>query len=980
MIPARLRPMCVSACACLLAAALSLSAFAQRSTQKKGAAAPAAAANDDLATGITTPKEFFGFNVGDDYQEINYTRAEAYWKKLATESNRMKLVDTGRTAEGRTQWMAIISSPENMRNLDHYKEINQRLARAENLTDAQAHALAAEGKAVVWIDGGLHSSESVGFQQLVETIYQLTSLNDPETLRFLHDDIVLCFAANPDGTEMVANWYMRNPIPTERTNAPGLPDLYNKYVGHDNNRDSFASNMPETQNMNRQLYIEWFPEILYNHHQSGPAGAVIFMPPFRDPFNYNFDPLIPVDIERVGAAMHARLIAAGLPGSEMRSGSTYSTWWDGGVRTTAYFHNMIGLLTEIIGEPTPMTIPLVPAKQLATGDWPMPVAPQPWHYRQSVDYEIQNNRAVLDYASRNRDELLYDIYEMGRNSIQRGSQDSWTITPDRIAALEAAAAAAAPSGRGRGRGGEVALEAGSADAPPNFAGGGRGGTVPVELYDKVLHDPAFRDPRVFIISADQPDFATATKFINALLYNGIEVDRATAPFQADGKTYPTGSFVVKTAQASRPFILDMFQPQNYPNDFRYPGGPPIPPYDMAGWTLAYQMNVQFDRLYDAVNGPFEQLPYRALPMPTYTVSPADQPAGYLISHQVNNSFIEVNRLLKAGCDVYWVAAAQQADGKSLGTGTVWVPAAAQCTPIVNQSAAQLGVPAYAVASAPAGAAYKLKPIRIGLYDQYGGSMPSGWVHWMFDSYEFPYELVYPPTLDAGNLKSKYDVLVFVDSGAGGMAPNGRGGRGGGGGGRGGASAAADTVPEPWRSEMGSMTAAKTLPALKEFVAQGGAVVTIGNSTAIARVLGVPVADYLSEMGPDGVERPLPQEKFYIPGSLMRITIDNTQPLAYGMPDSADVNFDSSPTFRLVPDPAVKTSTVAWYKGDHTLDSGWAWGQAYLDGGIAIVSADVGAGKVVAIGPEVTFRGQPDGTFKFLFNGLYYGSAEPTMLH
>src|SRR6185312_11589585 len=127
-------------------------------------------------------------------------------------------------------------------------------------------------------------------------------------------------------------------------------------------------------------------------------------------------------------------------GSEMRSGSSYSTWWDGGVRTTAYFHNIIGILTEIIGEPTPMTIPFVPAKQLPTGDWPMPIPPGPWHYRQSIDYEMQNNRAILDYASRNRENLLYNIYLMGHRSIERGSEDSWTITPASIAAVNAAVA------------------------------------------------------------------------------------------------------------------------------------------------------------------------------------------------------------------------------------------------------------------------------------------------------------------------------------------------------------------------------------------------------------------------------------------------------------------------------------------------------------------------------------------------------------
>src|SRR6478736_6480242 len=414
---------------------------------------------------ITTPKEALGFNLGDDYQVANYTQLEAYWKKLAAESPRMKLESIGKTEEGRDQWMAVITSPENMKKLARYKEIAGKLAHAEGVSEQEAHALAKEGKAIVWIDGGLHATETVGSQQLMEWVYQMVSRTDEETMRFLNEVIVLCVQANPDGQELVANWYMREKDPLKRTMG-GLPRLYAKYVGHDDNRDFYMSNMKESTNMNRQLFIEWFPQIMYNHHQTGPAGAVIFMPPFRDPFNYHFDPLIPLGVEAVGTAMHQRLVAEGKGGSVQRSGANYSTWWNGGLRTIAYFHNMIGLLTEIIGNPTPIQIPLVAEKQLPTGDWPLPVAPQTWHYRQSIEYEMSNNRAVLDYASRYRETLLYNFYRMGRNSIEDGSQDHWTITPDRIDALRSAA----PSKP-------------SHELPPGLTTGGLGGVgLPVDLY------------------------------------------------------------------------------------------------------------------------------------------------------------------------------------------------------------------------------------------------------------------------------------------------------------------------------------------------------------------------------------------------------------------------------------------------------------------------------------------------------------------
>jgi hypothetical protein len=289
---------------------------------------------------ITTPKQHFGFNIGDDYQLATYTQFVEYWKRLDRESDRMKVVEIGRTAEGRSQLMAIITSPQNFKKLDRYKEIARRLALADGLTDEQARALAREGKGVVWIDGGLHATEVLGAHQLIETVYQLVSRSDAETTRFLNDLVILAVHANPDGMELVSGWYMRETDPQKRSTA-GIPRLYEKYAGHDNNRDFYISNLPESTNMNRVLYTEWFPQIMYNHHQTGPAGTVMFAPPFRDPFNYYFDPLVPAELDLVGAAMASRFNAEGKPGVTSRKGSSYSTWWNGGLRTTVYFHNMI---------------------------------------------------------------------------------------------------------------------------------------------------------------------------------------------------------------------------------------------------------------------------------------------------------------------------------------------------------------------------------------------------------------------------------------------------------------------------------------------------------------------------------------------------------------------------------------------------------------------------------------------------------------
>jgi hypothetical protein len=918
---------------------------------------------------LTSPKDHFGFNIGDDYQLANYTQYEAYIKKLDQESNRMKVVEIGKSAEGRTMYLAIITSPENHKKLDRYKEISRRLASAEGLTDEQALALAREGKAVVWIDGGLHATEVLGAQQLIETIWQLNSRTDEETMRFLNETIVLCCLVNPDGMELVSNWYMREPDVTKR-NTASIPRLYQKYIGHDDNRDFYMSTQPETEAINRVFYHEWFPQIVYNHHQTGPPGTVIFIPPFRDPFNYLFDPIVVTELDLVGAAMQNRYSAEGKPGATNRSGSNYSTWWNGGLRTTVYFHNMIGLLTEAIGNPTPMEIPFVINRQLGQANLPFPIEPQKWHFRQSIEYELTANRAVIDVAAKNREDFLFNIYRMGKNSIERGSRDNWTTYPGRVAEVQDAI------DRDRRQGGEGRPQSDEAQSDAPSFGRTRGG-APMKYYE-MLRKPELRDPRGFVIPSDQADFLTATKFVNTLIKTGVTVHRATGDFQVAGKSYPAGSYVVKAAQAFRPHALDMFEPQDHPNDFQYPGGPPIPPYDNAGWTLAFQMGVKFDRILDGFDGPFEKVTGLVKPPPG-KVTAAPNPAGYLTSHQVNDSFIAMNRLLRDNEEVYWIKQSFSAGGKTYPAGTIFIPVKPSTQAKLQKIAAELGLNFEAVSTKPAGEALKLRPVRVALWDRYGGAIPSGWTRWLFEQFEFPFTVVYPQTLDAGDLINKFDVIVFVTGAIPAREARGGGARRGGGGPDEPPSfraPRAEEIPEEFRGWLGSVTAGKTVPQLKAFVEAGGTVLTIGSSTNLGYLLDLPMANALVEKAPGGDERPLSRDKYYIPGSVLRVSVDNSNPLAYGMPEQVDVFFDNSPVFRLKPEAALKgVKPVAWFSSDKPLRSGWAWGQKYLQDGVAVVEANVGKGKLFMFGPEINFRGQPHGTFKFLFNGIYYGRAE-----
>ena len=872
---------------------------------------------------VTTPDEQFGHEIGADYELINYQELHDYWIKLANESDRMILDTIGLTEEGRPHIQAIITSPENHANIDRYREIARMMAKAEGVSEAQARQLAMEGKAVVWIDGGLHATEVLGAQQLTELVYRLNDNTDAETTRILDDVIILATHANPDGHALVANWYMRTEDPLLRTTS-GVPVLYNKYAGHDNNRDFYMAALAESQNMNTSMYRTWYPHIVYNHHQTGPQGTVMFAPPFRDPPNHYLDPLIITGLDRVGSAMHQRFVREGKGGTTMRSGASYSTWWNGGLRTTPYFKNMIGLLTETIGHPTPMEIPFIPSRQMPKGDIPLPIEPGPWHFRQSIEYSQTANWAVMDFASRNSDHLLMNIWQMGANSIQRGDTDSWTTLPFEIDA------AAESMDRGT-----------RAD------------------WERILRDPTDRDPRGFVIPADQRDFLTATKFVNTLLYNGVDVHRATADFMVGGESYPAGSYVVKGNQAFRPHVLDMFEKQQHPNDFAFPGAPPTSPYDNTGWTLAWQMGIDFDRVVEGFDGPFELVDDIISAPPTGMIAGAADASGYLVDH-INDAFIAVNRVLASGGTAYWFTDPVG----SYDEGAFYLEADRS---VIEGLATENGLRFEGVPSRPAGNAMELEPVKIGLWDRYGGSMPSGWTRMILEDFEFDFEVLYAPDLDNADL-SEYDVLLFED----GAIPA-AGGSGGGRGGRGGI--APTDIPAEFARRQGSVTVGTTVPRILDYVREGGAAIAIGSSASLAQHAGLPVTNHLVENG-----QPLTREKYFTPGSILDMKVDHTSPLTHGFGDRVNVLFSHSPTFSLTAGAEAQgVRRIGWYDTASPLKSGWSWGEQYLENGVGAIEADYGQGKMFIFGPKITFRAQPHGTFGFLFNGIYYGAAKDKII-
>lgn len=867
-----------------------------------------------LAAQAPSPVAFLGHEVGADYKLCNYTDMVRYFGAVAAATDRMQLVDIGPTSYGQRMTMAVISSPANLARLERLRAISVAMSRGEGVAPQDVAALCDEGRAVVWIDAGLHSTEAIAGQNLIELVWQMCSRDDAEVRRILDEVVLLACPVNPDGYELVCNAY-------RATRSMTIPVLYQRYIGHDNNRDFYACNQIEAQNVNRVFYRDWRPQIVYNHHQTAPKDTILFTPPFRDPHNYLVDPMVVRGIEIVSAHMNQRFAAEGKPGVISRSGAPYSGWWNGGLRSTNYFHNIIGILTEAFGrpEPTPVGQPL--ERRLPYGDYPDPVPAQVWHARRTVEYLQTANFAILDYAARHRRELLRDMHTMATRAIARGRRDHWTPTP---ALVEAA----------RRR-----------DDP-----------------DSVFKDPALRDPRVYVLRSDQPDWAAAQRMARALMRCGVVVHRAKAAFQMNGATMPAGSYVVKTDQAYRAHVLDQFEPQWHPDDVK--DGKPVPPYDAAGWTLALQFDVQVERAFEAVEGPFEPLPdwpgFAPVPAPAAVAAGACWQLDPRDSHTV----VAVNRLLAAGCKVEW----QQVEA---AVGVYHVEPSTAAGEVLAACAQELGVAATVATAGPGGA--PVRPARVGLFDVFGGHMPTGWDQWLLQEFGFPVQQVWGDRVQAGDLRKDFDVLVF-HTGLPGPRDLERAAR------------ARDeqnldvlarALPpfEDWSnlaSRATKLTGDKAIPALRAFVEQGGTLIALGGEVEkVVRQFDLPVkvGVHLPDPEVDGGERKAQREEYYVPGSLLAIEVDTAHPTARGASRELSAMVNGNSTVLAVTDPKAPIDVVARYRDADTLVSGWAIGEELLVGKAAALCARVGKGRVLLYGADVTYRGQPLGTFKLFFQAI-----------
>src|ERR1051325_10450643 len=394
--------------------ALAASASAQRSVPQ-----PAA---------IPSPKSVLGFTPGDDRTIAGWSQITNYFERLDRASDRVLVQILGQSTLKRPVIVAFISARENILALAKYKEIQQQLADPRQITSTlQRDRLLANGKVVVTISCSIHSTEIVASQMSMQLAYELATAQDAETRAILQDTILLLIPSpNPDGIDIVANWYRK----TLGTQFEGKepPELYHHYAGHDDNRDWFMLNLKETQLVTRLLWHEWFPQIVYDVHQQGSNGSRFFIPPFYDPPNPNISPLLLRQVGLIGHKVAADLEAAGFKG--VLTNALYDTWWHGGFRTAPYFHNSIGILSEAASARL-MTSTNVTVEQLArsstrgmrnatevTTNFPDPWPAGEWRPRDIMAMEMISSRSILEMASKFRNEYLHNFYELGRKNIE----------------------------------------------------------------------------------------------------------------------------------------------------------------------------------------------------------------------------------------------------------------------------------------------------------------------------------------------------------------------------------------------------------------------------------------------------------------------------------------------------------------------------------------------------------------------------------
>jgi hypothetical protein len=839
---------------------------------------------------IPTPESVFGFRVGADSQLIGYDQSINYFKRLAAASNRIRLIEVGKTSTGHAWTAAIISSPENLARLADYRRINMRIAHPEGLTDSAARNLARQGKVIVDISGGLHASEIAGSQHTPQLAYELLSrANDPQIKEIFDNTILFLWPSiNPDGQDIVVNWCRAT---YEGKNPPPM-ELYQKYIGHDNNRDSYMLNVVESRVIQR-TWREWEPDIIYVHHQSSPEPTRIWIPPFADPVGFRAPPIPAREISTIGTFIAQELDAHGKPGA-VHQLATYDAWYPGYIDYMPVYQNIPSWWTETQGgscaTPKPVGRPEnFSAEYRSLRPEALYLRPWPggkWGLRDAVDYMVIASTATLRFAAKFKEDVLYNRYQSGRDVINKYRTTA---------------------------------------------------------------------PYAYIVPQAQHDPTAPVELLRRLAFMGVHVRQLDRDMAHDGTTYPKGTWVIPMDQEYAELARELLEVQVYPDM-----GDDTP-YDAAGWTLPYQMNVavveaksplapEFRAAMKPVQG--KTVDWRTNPDDPLTTNA--EAAGIVpLAGQItgsgdalsldpaqNNSFRLINRALAEDASLLFQPSANGRGARYLLSGVD----AAKLETSVNELAVR--------AERTSAAGSVAVPTRIALYKASPGNMDEGWTEWLFDTYAYKYSLITPADVRAGNLGARFDVIVV---GSQSLTGGGRGGRGGGGGGAGGGrgrGAAPDSTAPP----------DSTVRAIDEFVRGGGTVVTWnqGASSAIA-ALRLPVRNVVAG---------IPRNQYFTGGSIMRVTTDPAHPVMSGMPATADVFVSGSPVFTTLD--GFEGSVLAKYPADASpLRSGFLSGEKLMQGYAAALDVKRDKGHVVLIAFQPQWRGQPIGTFRVVFNSAFF---------
>ena len=706
---------------------------------------------------------------------------------------------------------------------------------------------------------------------------------------------------------------------------------YHKYVGHDDNRDWFMFTQKETRMNIELVQNKYKPIITHDMHQMGGNGSRIFVPPFTDPHDVNFHPILAAGQVAVGSAMATALLAEGKEGVAWLEG--YDMWAP--ARQYMVYHGQPRILTEIAN--SNLADPFVnPRKGQPIGpqesrwNFPVPYSKDTWTLGQQVDYGVTAALAGMSHVAKYGREWLFNFYRVHRD---------W-VTPS---------------------------------------------TSP----------GAGTRPYAFVVPAVQRDLFATYEMLEILKFGEVELHRADAPFTANGKQYDSGSWVIKTAQPYGAFAKTMLEKQVYPDLRLFPGGPPEPPYDVTGHTLWMLMGVAVDQ----IDKPFDaQLTLVKALRPLATIAPPRPQGAYLVTPESYGTFKMVTELQKANVPIVRAAKTFELEGRKFAPGTFVIPPTPVAQKIVEKAAAELGIPLYAAAQAPAVEGFRLKPnTKVGLWKG-ANNMPGGWLMWILEQYGINHEIVKSQDFQ-GDLNAKYDVILLPSGTSRARIVNGLDPK------------RNDPAEWSWAFGVGEEGWKK----LRAFVENGGTLLAIGSAVATAtELLDLPIERVLPEGGggrgggrgggagggqqaqvPAGaVDRALrdaftspanlmhvlrdrvadPQNLFYCPGSLLQNEFDPHHPIAWGMPEQWPIFFESDQAYRLRPGFGMEASVAARYPRKDILKSGWLLGEEYLRDQANVMSFRVGKGYVVTYGSQIDFRAQPRATFKLLFNGIFHGPS------